>query len=201
MIIPAIIAKNQDEFDQRYKKVAFAKVIHLDLMDDVFVNNESLLFPIKLPQNEFHWHLMTTNPYKYIELSNSKIFYVHAETVNLKKHVLYCQEKSLPVCFAINPQTPITYLNEVINNIDRLLIMTVEPGQYGAQLVTKAIRKIKGVPPHIKVCVDGAMNNDTIKLAKYAEHVVSGSYLQKTGKVGYKLLTSLHAASQTLRKA
>ena len=201
MIIPAIIAKNQTEFNERYNNVSFAKVIHLDLMDTEFVDNESLLFPIKLPHNEFHWHLMTTNPYKYIESCRGNIFYVHAETVNLEKHVSYCHNKNIPVCFALNPSTPITYLDEVIENIDRLLIMTVEPGQYGAQLVRKAAQKIKDVPPHIKVCVDGAMNNHTIKLAKYAEHVVSGSYLQKTGKAGYKLLTSLHAASQTLRKA
>jgi len=199
MIRPSIIANTQEEFNERYTNVAFADIIHLDLMDGEFVDNTSLLFDVQLPDKEFHWHLMTNTPYEHIERLPGTVFYVHAEVINVSKHIAYCKKHALPVCFAVNPGTPLDTLLTHADDINKLLIMSVEPGQYGAPFVQRATEKINKVPNTIEVCVDGAMTPDTVKHAAYADCIVSGSYIQKTGEEGYKKLTAKFAAVQILR--
>lgn len=199
MIRPAIIASTQEEFNERYASIAFADIIHLDLMDGVFVPNKSLLFDVRLPKATFHWHIMSSTPYKHIERLPGTIFYVHTEVVDTKTHIDYCKQHALAVCFAVNPDTPLDNLLPYIDHIDKILIMSVVPGQYGAPFVEHATDKIKGIPSTIEVCVDGAMTPDTIQKAAYADCVVSGSYIQKTGEDGYKKLIEKFAAVRTPR--
>ena len=195
MIRPAIIANTQEEFNERFSNVAYADVIHLDLMDGEFVPNTSLLFDVALPKKTFHWHLMAKNPYSFIETLPGTVFYVHVETVNVHEHKVYCKKHNLPVCLAVNPGTALPDLE----GVDKLLIMTVVPGQYGAPFVESATAKIKAIPKHIEVCVDGGMTPATLQHAKYADYIVSGSYLQKNGEKEYEEMSKQYASVQIPR--
>jgi len=83
-IIPAIIAKNHNEFNERFDKVKdLSDIIHLDIMDGKFVRNKSLMFDFKLPQGKkYVAHLMVNNPEKWIDKNLGKVnsVLIHVES-------------------------------------------------------------------------------------------------------------------------
>ena len=187
-IIPSLIAKNQKEFDKRYKKVSkLSKTFHLDVMDGKFVKTHSLDFDLELPRISYDTHLMIKNPEEWIEdnyqFTKTIIFHLTA-VKDPKKIIKLIKSKKKKVGISINPEVSISKLKPYLKDINKVLVMTVHPGKYGARFLPKDIKKIqeiKKINKKVKIGVDGGINNKTIKKASDAgaDFFIVGSYLQK----------------------
>jgi len=189
-IIPSLIATNQNELNHRLNKIRnTSETFHLDLMDGKFVKNKSLMFNFTLPKNKnFELHLMGDNPKNLIKkhIRKSKAITFHIEsTKNPKDLINLIKRNKKKIGIAINPKTSITKIKHHIKNINKIIIMTVNPGKYGAKFQEKTLSKIKELRkqnPKLNIQVDGSVNNKTIKRLKKAgaNIFVVGSYLQNS---------------------
>ena len=194
MIIPAIIAKNQGEMEEKINLVKnYVEVIQLDVMDGEFVPNESLNFDFKLPSTKcgFEAHLMTKNPWEWVEKHYKKVdtILVHVESVNDHQGIIkLVKSKNKRIGFVLNPGTTVEQIMPYLDQIDQVLIMTVNPGFYGSSFIPETLKKIsklRRVKPQLDLEVDGGINDKTIGLADKAgaNMFVSGSYIVQAAMV------------------
>ena len=188
-ILPAIIAKNQEELDQMLQKIPFAPNIMLDLMDGKFVGATSLDFPMTLPEGpRYQLHIMATDPLKRVKTVPPQVDTVilHAETLeNIEEAIDVAREKKLGLFIALNPETPISVVEKYLDQLDGVLIMSVNPGQYGAEFLPDQLNKVKklrALSKEINLEVDGGMKDTTIGLAVCAgaNMIASGSFIMKS---------------------
>lgn len=205
-IIPSIIAKNQKEFDKRFEKIKnITSVIHLDIMDSKFVTTKSLLFDLEVPRGyKYQAHFMVEHPLSLIQeiIRFLDVVVVHFEAFEDKKELLevvsFVKKKKKKIGLAINPATSVAKIQEIISRFDSILIMSVEPGFYGAKFLPRTLTKVKKIRelyPRKNIIVDGSVNEKTIgKVVKAgANGCVVGSYLQNADDVKgtYKYLQKL----------
>jgi ribulose-phosphate 3-epimerase len=192
-IIPAIIGKNQQELDERIKIVMdHVDIIQLDFMDNIFVPNTSLIFDFTLPETKckFEAHLMVQEPLDWINKYGDKVdtILVHFES-NFKPDIIeIVKQKNKKFGFVLNPETSIEKLKPYINDIDQVLIMTVNPGFYGSPFLPDTLDKIKALREmknDLDIEVDGGITDKTIALVDTAgaNMFVSGSYIVKSENV------------------
>lgn len=207
-IIPAIIAKSLDELREKVKLVeASVKTVQLDVMDGVFVDNKTWNAPEDLEKIEtnlkFEAHLMIDSPHRVLNrwLALPKIFRIilHWEALEkIHNHELLPYETQVGAGFpvsnlsreihrcgkqfgvALNPETPISVLDNFINDIDLVLLMSVEPGFAGQEFKETVIPKIIALRQrheNVKIEVDGGVDPQNIlKLATAgADFLVMGS--------------------------
>ena len=167
-------------------------MLHIDVMDGNFVPNfalgiEDIKAVSKLSKIPYDVHLMVTNPTPYIEKFaqlGCDIIYVHVETL-MHVHRTLNQIKSTgkKVGVAINPGTPLVVLEDVLDLIDVVLIMSVNPGFAGQPFIANSIDRIKRLNSMIKdrnlnttIAIDGAISPDIIKqLSPYVEYFILGT--------------------------
>jgi len=164
-------------------------------MDGKFVKNKSLMFPWVLPKRKkYIAHLMVKNPKKWIKESHKKsnLIIFHIESIKsdskVKEIINLIKSKRKKVGIAINPKTNTKKIIPYLGIIDRVLIMSVNPGKYGAKFIPSSLKKVrvlKKLKKSLKVGIDGGINEKTIKSAfnSGANYFVSGSYLQKSKDV------------------
>lgn len=193
-IIPAIIAKNQEELDKSLQKVLpYVSRVQLDVMDNQFVPNTSLWFDMQLPQSTclFEAHLMVSNPIKWIHkhASDVDVVLVHYESTTNHKQVL-TQVKKMGKQFGLvlNPETPLSVLFDILDELDQVLFMTVNPGFYGSPFLPEMMSKIvelRQQKPSLNIEVDGGITDKTIEMVRQAgaNYFVSGSYILKADNV------------------
>ena len=193
-IIPAIIAKTQDELDNLIDKLGvLVETAQLDIMDNRFVPNISLFFNFKLPKSslKFEAHLMIEDPEIWIEKNYQKVdtILIHYESCNNPKKIIdEVKKRKKRVGFVLNPETPIKNILGFIDDIDQVLIMTVNPGFYGSPFLPEMldkIRELRDIKPNIDIEVDGGITDKTIDLVNKvgANMFVSGSYIMKSDNV------------------
>lgn len=193
-IIPAIIAKTQNELEEKILKVKdFFKIIQLDVMDGKFVPNNSIDFDFRLPVTncDFEAHLMIKNPEKWIEKNLSKVdtILAHYESSDDPNAIIdLVKSKNKRVGFVLNPETSIQTLSSFLDDIDQVLIMTVNPGFYGSPFLPEMLDKIselREMKPDIDIEVDGGITPETIRdvYNAGANMFVSGSYIVKSPNV------------------
>lgn len=165
---------------------------HIDVMDGIFVSQKALppaeVQEIsRLSNKKLDIHLMTIDPLKYIEeikkLPNIDSITIHEE---IDKDIIPILNKIKEYGFkrgiSIKPNTNINTLIPYLNDIDKILIMTVEPGLGGQPFLDSSIQRIKEIKKLIKdknilLEVDGGINNNTIKQLKDVNISVVGSYV------------------------
>jgi len=165
--------------------------IHLDVMDGKFVSQKSLpleevLKLVSISKKKVDIHLMMDNPIEYIEnlkeLPNIEYVTIHLEIDKDIKNILskiksYGYKSGL----SIKPNTDINEILPYLDDIDLILLMTVEPGLGGQPFITdssirlKELKKI--IKENIRIEVDGGINNITIKEVPEADIAVVGSYI------------------------
>ncbi|MFH1780674.1 MAG: ribulose-phosphate 3-epimerase [Candidatus Nealsonbacteria bacterium] len=189
-IIPAIIAKSQEELEDKINLVKdHVTSIHLDIMDGIFVQNTSLNFVFKLPKTkcEFEAHLMVENPDDWVRKNWEK-----ADTIiipikpckNPEEMISFLKGKR-KIGFALNPETPLKAIKGYLDQIDEVLILTVNPGFYGSKFMPEILDKVKELRhfrPKLDIEVDGGIGHLTIKQAieAGANFIVSGSYIMNS---------------------
>lgn len=202
-IIPALIAKTQEELDESVNKVKdYVKYLQLDVMDGQFVPNHSLDFKFELPENSCicEAHLMVAEPKEWIDKlwDIAELFLIHFEsTDNIEEITDYVKQKGKKAGIVINPGTAVEEIEKYLDKIDQVLVMTVNPGAYGSKFLPETLEKVKKLrelKPNLNIEVDGSINADTIKQAADAgaNLFVSGSFIVKS--------EDPEKAVQTLRK-
>ncbi|MCK4902505.1 MAG: ribulose-phosphate 3-epimerase [Thermoplasmatales archaeon] len=194
IIIPAIIAKSQEELDKALSKITdIVEIAQLDVMDNKFVPNTSLFFDFKVPKTSclFEAHLMIDDPETWIENNWQKVgtILVHYESCKDPKGIITnVKNKGKKVGFVLNPETSNQNLKDFIDDIDQVLIMTVNPGFYGSPFLPEMLDKItelRNMKPDLDIEVDGGVTDKTISLVDKAgaNMFVSGSYIMKAKNV------------------
>jgi ribulose-phosphate 3-epimerase len=188
-ILPSLIATDPDQLKERFDKVKdIAELFQLDVMDGKFVANTSLDFKIELNEDpsRFEAHLMMLHPKKWIEENCDKanIFLFHYERCKNIDEILQLGGNDKKIGIAINPETPLSEIEDYLDKLDQVLIMTVHPGAYGAEFLPEMLEKVRELRekrPKLDIEVDGGITFDTLKLAHEAgaNKFVSGSYLMK----------------------
>lgn len=185
-IAPSILSADFTRLGEEVKKVEAggAEILHIDVMDGHFVPNITIGPPVvkalrKVSNMKFDVHLMIERPELYIEefaKAGADIITVHAEA-SIHMHRLIQQIKSMGIKagLALNPATPIDALTYVLQDLDMVLLMTVNPGFGGQQFIQGVLPKIVAlssiinqVNPKCLIEVDGGINTDTISLVARA---------------------------------
>lgn len=190
-IIPSILAKTPEEFEQLVKKIEphFQRA-HIDIADGEFVPNKTICGYkeiMNLSTNlELDVHLMVNQPIKdiheWLKTKASRII-AHVETNHvLKETSEIIKINNRQFGLAINPDSRTESLVEYLSDIDFVLFMTVVPGFYGSPLVEGVLGKIAAFHeefPEVPIMVDGAMNPENVTRAMMAgaTEFVVGSYI------------------------
>ena len=179
LISPSILAADFSMLGQEVANIdnAGADWIHLDIMDGHFVESISFGHPIvqsvrNLTDLPIEVHLMVDNPIEYIDSFleiGVNIFTFHIESIdNPSKLINKIKESNSEVGIALNPDTEINQIVPYLDDIDRVLFMTVYPGKGGQSYLKFVNEKIKLFvsdfsSKNILVGVDGGIKSETIK--------------------------------------
>jgi ribulose-phosphate 3-epimerase len=197
-VLPAVIAENQEELDRMLWRLhSNVEWVMLDFMDGRFVPSTSLMFNVKLLTGlRYEAHLMVKEPLSQLEklLGKVETVIIQVESEGISEALRRASALGFEVSAAINPGTPIKALEAHIDELDRVLVMTVEPGRYSAPFVSAAletVKRLRKLAPELPIEVDGAMNPENAKLARMAGANIfaSGSYLMKSDNFTSALIT------------
>ncbi|ABV34409.1 MULTISPECIES: ribulose-phosphate 3-epimerase [Pseudothermotoga] len=205
MISASILASDLSRLSEEVKRVEpYIDMIHLDVMDGVFVPNITFGFPVleavrKCTDLPIDAHLMIINPEKYVERFidlGASIIAVHYEAcVHLHKVVYQIKDKGAQAYVALNPHTPIEMLSEILEDLDGVLIMTVNPGFSGQKFIQSSVEKIRKLSEMIqkkglktKIMVDGGINENTVEkvVCSGAEILVMGYGIFRSDFASFK---------------
>lgn len=195
ILSPSLLAADFMNLEKELQEITDggAKYLHIDVMDGHFVPSISFGMPLissirKKTELLFDVHLMITNPERYIEdfaKCGADIITVHAEsTVHLNRVITQIKELGLKAGVAINPATPLSVLEYVLEYVDMILIMTVNPGFGGQTYIENSTKKIHDLRKminerhlNIDIEVDGGIKLHNVKevLEAGANIIVAGS--------------------------
>ncbi|WP_373898495.1 ribulose-phosphate 3-epimerase [Haloimpatiens sp. FM7315] len=202
-LAPSILSADFSKLGEDIRKLdnSNIKIVHIDIMDGMFVPNISFGVPIiksirPLTKMIFDVHLMIENPSRYIEefvKSGADIITVHYESdKHIDRTLNYIKSFGVKAGVAINPATPVSVLKNIIGLLDMVLIMSVNPGYGGQKYIEYASEKISevkemslSVNPDLMIEVDGGINCNTIAkvVNAGANVIVAGSAVFKDGKI------------------
>jgi len=172
-----------------------AEMIHLDVMDGTFVPNISFGFPVikaisKVATKPLDVHLMIVKPENYIGAcrdAGAAIMNVHYEaTLHLNRTIQAIRAAGMSPAVTLNPSTPVCMLEDIIEYVDMVLLMSVNPGFGGQKFIPQTISKIRKLKQLIAkssnkpmIQIDGGVNAETARLlaAEKVDVLVAGSYV------------------------
>ena len=202
-IAPSLLAANFNCLVEEIKKIeeGGANYLHIDVMDGVFVPNISFgpdLISSLRPQSHlfFDVHLMIVEPIRYIDAfiaAGADSITIHYESCKNCRQVLeYLRDHSVKAGLAISPDTPYDVVLPLLDVVDMVLVMTVNPGFGGQSLIFGALDKVKALRKYmdengfdkVDIQVDGGINDKNVGLASSAgaNVIVAGSAIFRAPK-------------------
>lgn len=194
-LAPSILSADFGILKQQLEVIdeAGAQYVHFDVMDGVFVPSISFGIPVlktirKYTDRMMDVHLMIVDPERYVKdfaEAGADIITVHAEACkHLDATIELIKASGAMAGVAINPATPLSAISHVLEKVDMVLIMTVNPGFGGQSLIPYTLDKVRELSQllnqkglKIDIEVDGGINKDTIEdaLDAGANIIVAGS--------------------------
>ncbi|MBQ4916877.1 MAG: ribulose-phosphate 3-epimerase [Muribaculaceae bacterium] len=174
-----------------------AQLLHIDIMDGVFVPNISFGFPVlkyvqQTCKKPLDVHLMIVEPQKFIQEvkdCGAEIMNVHYETcTHLHRVVQQIKAAGMKAGVTLNPATPVCVLRDIITEVDLVLLMSVNPGFGGQKFIPQTLNKVRELRALIEetgskalIEVDGGVNDKTGEQLRDAgaDILVAGNYVFK----------------------
>ena len=198
-ISPSILSADFSELGSEIQNLekAGADLIHIDVMDGHFVPNITIGPEVisklrKYTSLPFDVHLMISSVDNFIKSfadAGANIITIHPETTNdLASSIKKIKSYNKKVGVSLNPETPVDKVLPVLNSIDLVLVMSVNPGFGGQKFIKKSLEKIKILRKEIdskkletQIEIDGGINFENAKMAKEAgvDILVSGTTIFK----------------------
>lgn len=200
LIAPSLLSADFMKLQQEVEMInnSDADWLHLDIMDGVFVPNISFGFPVlealkPVCKKPMDVHLMIVEPQKFINevaATGAYMMNVHYEAcTHLNRTVVAIKEAGMKAGVTLNPHTPVCLLEDIIQELDMVLLMSVNPGYGGQRFIEHSIEKTtrlkemitrKGL--HTLIEIDGGVNLETGKrlLDAGADVLVAGSFVFKS---------------------
>ena len=200
LIAPSMLASDFGNLNSEITMVNNSKAdwFHIDVMDGIFVPNISFGTPImnilkKNAKKPLDVHLMIVNPDNYIEKFaelGSSVLTVHFEAcTHLHRTIQRIKSFNMKAGVAINPHTPVSFLESIIKEIDLVCIMSVNPGFGGQSFIETTYQKIEDLKLLISkhnsnalIEIDGGVTSNNAKklVEKGADVLVAGSFVFKS---------------------
>ena len=197
IVSPSLLAADFTNLAEEIKRteVAKADMLHLDVMDGIFVTNLSFGVPVvaalrKITDITFDTHLMTQDPIRLIEkfakAGSDYITFHYESDSNVKDTIALIKSFGVKAGISVKPKTDITEIYPYLDDLDLVLIMTVEPGYGGQSFMEDMLPKISALRKEIDnrglktiIEIDGGINDKTGKLCvdNGADALVAGTYL------------------------
>jgi len=197
LVAPSLLAADFGnlEREMQWFNQSHADLLHLDVMDGVFVPNISFGFPVlkhvaRLCQKPLDVHLMIVEPQKFIrEVADLGAYYmnIHYEAVTHHHRVIQqIREAGMHPAVTLCPSTPVALLADIIRDVDMVLLMSVNPGFGGQKFIPHTLRKVAELRRLIQetesqalIEIDGGVNMQTgQQLAEAgADVLVAGSFV------------------------
>jgi len=193
-IAPSILSANFSCLAKEIKKVetAGADMLHIDVMDGHFVPNITIgpavvKYINKVTKLPLDVHLMIEKPEKFIDdfvAAGSDMITVHIETISKSKLRIQkskLKRKGIKLGISLNPATPLTKIKSVLNLVDFVLVMSVNPGFGGQAFIPETVSKIRKLRSIYDgdIAVDGGINENNAKqvIKSGANILAAGSYI------------------------
>ncbi len=198
-IAPSLLAADFFDLSSQMKllKEGNIEVLHLDVMDGMFVPSISFGMPVisslrKSVDFFFDVHMMVENPERYVEdfyNSGADGITIHFEACkHIDRTISQIKSLGLRSGISINPATPVSFLENIVSEVDMVLIMSVNPGFGGQKFIPYSLDKIRELSkmrekknPKLLIQVDGGVGVDNIKALSDAgvDEFVAGSSVFK----------------------
>lgn len=187
-VVPAILVTNLRELKVKAKSLQWAKKLHIDVMDGLFVDNKTLspeVISKFFPRAKLQFHVMARNPLSFVSRCVGSEFIFHAEATKSYDAVIDAVRRSgMLAGLALNPRSRVSSYRGVFKRVDIALIMTVQPGFGGQRFLEfplKKVAELKRINRKLSIGVDGGINHSSccFAIASGVDWLVAGSAVSK----------------------
>lgn len=202
IISPSLLAADFTDLRHEVEMInkSDADWLHLDIMDGTFVPNISFGFPVidavaKICKKPLDVHFMIEHPERYVQRTaktGAMMMNVHYEAcVHLHRTVQEIHDAGMKAGVTLNPSTPVCLLEDILNDVDMVLLMSVNPGFGGQKFIEGTIDKLRALREMVDrknsralIQIDGGVQAETAPrlVEAGADVLVSGSYVFKAAE-------------------
>lgn len=189
----SILSKNDDNTILKLNKTD-VDYFHIDVMDGKFVEEEAfeiskINYVGSVATKKLDVHLMVENPVDYIgKLSLSQIEFItfHYETFDVENTIKKIKSQGIKCGISVKPNTDIKDIFNLLDKVDLVLVMSVEPGYGGQEFMDSSLEKVKALKEeldkrslNVDIAIDGGINGENARMCSNAgcDILISGSYI------------------------